>query len=187
MEVAVSSPSPETTGNTLGLSTIKKGSSMKQLSDFEPITASQVTLKTTKGDITFKLFQDQVPVTAANFLNLAQAGFYDGVVFHRVIAEFMIQVGDPLSKDESKQAMWGSGGPGYTIPDEPVNELTHDGPGVVSMANSGPNTGGSQFFITHVATPWLDGKHTIFGKVITGQEVVNQIQVGDKILSVSYE
>ncbi len=99
----------------------------------------------------------------------------------------MIQVGDPLTKDESKKAMWGTGGPGYKIQDEFHPDLKHDSPGIVSMANSGPNTGGSQFFITHVATPWLDGKHAVFGKVTEGMDVVNAIEQGDKIISVSYE
>jgi len=161
--------------------------SQKTVADFEKIQASQVTLKTNKGDITFEIYTDKVPVTAANFLNLSKEGFYNGVVFHRVISNFMIQVGDPLSKDASKKAMWGTGSPGYTIADEFVPELKHDSPGIVSMANSGPNTGGSQFFITHGPTEWLDGKHTVFGKVTSGMDVVNSIAQGDTIISVSYK
>ena len=160
---------------------------MKSLEDFEKIEAAEVTLTTTQGEITFELYPNETPIATANFLNLVKDKFYDGVVFHRVIEDFMIQVGDPLSKDESKKAQWGTGDPGYKIPDEFSDNLKHDVPGVVSMANSGPNTGGSQFFITHVATPWLDGKHTVFGKVTEGMDVVNKIRVGDKILSVSYE
>ncbi len=160
---------------------------MKQLSDFAVINATEVTLTTTKGPITFTLYRDQAPITTANFLNLAQSGFYDGIVFHRVIPDFMAQVGDPLTKEAGQEARWGTGGPGYTIPDEFDPNLHHDGPGVVSMANAGPNTGGSQFFITYDATPWLDGKHAVFGRVTTGMEVLKQIGVGDEIVSVSYK
>jgi peptidylprolyl isomerase len=103
--------------------------------------------------------------------------FYDGLTFHRVIAEFMIQGGDPQGT--------GSGGPGYRFPDEIDDTLKHDGPGVLSMANAGPDTNGSQFFITHVATPWLDGKHTVFGRVVSGQDVVNAVKQGDKIEAVT--
>lgn len=155
---------------------------VKTLKDFEPIEGTHVTLTTTKGDIVLELFREQTPLTTLNFLTLVKSGHYDGIVFHRVIADFMVQFGDPLSKDPSKQAMWGTGGAGYTIEDEIVPELTHSGPGILSMANTGmPNSGGSQVFITHVATPWLDGKHAVFGKVVTGMDVVNKIAVGDKI------
>jgi cyclophilin family peptidyl-prolyl cis-trans isomerase len=164
-----------------------KGTSMKQLSDFTPIEGTTVTLTTTKGDITFELFRDTAPLTTLNFLTLVKEGFYDGMVFHRVIPDFMAQVGDPLTKDPAKEAMWGTGGPGYSIPDEFDPTLKHDSAGIVSMANSGANTGGSQFFITYEPTPWLDGKHAVFGKVTAGMDILEQITVGDKIMSVSYK
>ena len=131
------------------------------------------TIQTSKGNIELELTPDKTPVTVANFVNLAQHGFYNGVKFHRVINEFMIQGGDPTGT--------GAGGPGYRFEDEIDPTLRHTGPGVLSMANAGPGTNGSQFFITHVATPWLDGKHTVFGNVIKGQDVVNSIKQGDKI------
>lgn len=127
----------------------------------------RATLSTNMGDIQIELFADKVPKTAGNFETLAKKGFYDGVSFHRVIPKFMIQGGCPKGD--------GTGGPGYTIPDEFHPSLHHSGPGVLSMANAGPNTGGSQFFITLAATPWLDGKHAIFGRVIGGQDVVEKI------------
>lgn len=122
---------------------------------------------TTLGDFTIELFADKAPATVGNFVALAKKGYYDGVIFHRVIADFMIQGGDPTGT--------GRGGPGYTIADEFHSDLKHDSPGILSMANAGPNTGGSQFFITVVPTPWLDGKHAIFGKVIEGYPVVEKI------------
>ncbi|MBT3249363.1 MAG: peptidylprolyl isomerase [Candidatus Pacebacteria bacterium] len=160
---------------------------MKTINDFEAIEATQVTMTTTKGEMTFNLFRDKAPLTTANFLNLIKDGFYDGIIFHRVIPDFMAQVGDPLTKEAGMEARWGTGGPGYQIADEFDPELKHDKTGVLSMANSGPNTGGSQLFITHVATPWLDGKHAVFGEITAGVEVLNQIEQGDKILSVSYK
>ncbi len=164
------------------------GQTEKTLADFKTIEASSVTLSTTKGDITFEIYTDKVPLTAQNFLNLASEGFYDGIVFHRVIENFMAQAGDPLSKDPSKKAQWGTGGPGYVIADEFVDELKHDSAGIVSMANKGiPTTGGSQFFITFEPTPWLDGKHTVFGKVTAGLDVLMTITQGDVITSVSYK
>lgn len=131
------------------------------------------TIETTKGKIELELYADKAPVTVANFVNLAGRGYYDGLKFHRVIANFMIQGGCPLGT--------GTGGPGYNFKDEFDPSLRHDGPGVLSMANAGPGTNGSQFFITHVATPWLDGKHTVFGKVKSGQMVVDSIKQGDII------
>jgi len=129
------------------------------------------TLKTDLGDIVIQLHADKVPNTVSNFVFLAREGFYDGVSFHRVIANFMAQGGDPTGN--------GTGGPGYKFADEFHADLRHDGPGVLSMANSGPNTNGSQFFITHVATPWLDGKHAVFGKVTGGMDVVMSIPPRD--------
>lgn len=126
-----------------------------------------VTIETTQGTITAEMFMDVAPKTAGNFIDLAKKGYYDGLVFHRVIADFMIQGGCPKGT--------GTGGPGYTIPDEFAPGLVHDGPGIFSMANAGPNTGGSQFFITLVPTPWLDRKHAIFGKVTGGMDVVQAI------------
>ncbi len=126
-----------------------------------------VTLTTSEGTIRAEIFEDKAPVTSANFLKLVRQGFYNGTTFHRVIPGFMIQGGDPSGN--------GTGGPGYTIKDEFHPSLKHTGPGIFSMANAGPNTGGSQFFITLDKTPWLDGKHAIFGRVIGGQEVVEKI------------
>ncbi len=155
----------------------------------------KVTIKTTKGDIEVQLYEDKVPKTVDNFVKLAKEGFYDGIYFHRVIDNFMIQTGDPQAKgtagvdfayepNEAGLPIAGTGGPGYSFEDEFHPELKHDKAGVLSMANSGPNTNGSQFFITHVATDWLDNKHTIFGQVLVGQDVVNSIVQGDKIESI---
>jgi peptidyl-prolyl cis-trans isomerase B (cyclophilin B) len=129
------------------------------------------TIATNKGTIKLQLHDDKVPKTVENFEKLTGQGFYDGLKFHRVIPDFMIQGGCPQGT--------GTGGPGYTFEDEFHSELKHDGPGVLSMANAGPNTNGSQFFITHVPTPWLDNKHSVFGRVTEGQDVVNAIQQGD--------
>jgi len=136
-------------------------------------------IETDKGNIQLRLFSDQVPFTVANFVNLALRGYYNDLTFHRVIDEFMIQGGCPRGN--------GTGGPGYQFQDEFVTELCHDRPGILSMANAGPHTNGSQFFITHVPTPWLDQKHTVFGEVESDkdQEVVNSIAKGDKILRIS--
>ena len=145
-------------------------------------------LKTNKGDILVNLNFKKAPVTVANFVYLSEGRnkevsseyskkkYYDGLIFHRVIPNFMIQGGDPLGS--------GQGGPGYKFKDEFHESLSHDGPGVLSMANAGPKTNGSQFFITHKETPWLNGKHSVFGKVIKGMEVVNLIEQNDTIKNV---
>ncbi|MDD2941602.1 MAG: peptidylprolyl isomerase [bacterium] len=137
----------------------------------------KATIETSKGTIEINLFPDKVPVTIANFVNLAQRGYYDGLKFHRVIPDFMIQGGDPVGN--------GSGGPGYRFEDEFDPSLKHNKPGILSMANAGPGTNGSQFFITHLPTPWLDGKHSVFGEVTSGQDVVNAIAQGDTIKSIT--
>ena len=146
-------------------------------------------VSTNKGEIQLQLTYDQTPVTVANFVSLAEGTntqvdsihsgkpYYDGLIFHRVIQDFMIQGGDPTGT--------GQGGPGYRFDDEIVPELKHDGPGVLSMANAGPGTNGSQFFITHKETPWLDGKHTVFGRVSKGQSVVDSIAQNDTIIGVT--
>ena len=137
------------------------------------------TFKTSRGPIRLRLHGDKTPLTVANFVNLSKRGYYDGLNFHRVIPDFMVQGGCPQGS--------GTGGPGYRFEDETRSDLRHDKPGVLSMANSGPGTNGSQFFITHVATPWLDGKHTVFGEVLAAEDqaVVNAIRGGDKIESVT--
>ncbi len=141
----------------------------------------QAVIATSKGEIRLNLFASKVPLTVASFANLAKRGFYDGLKFHRVIPDFMIQGGCPLGT--------GTGGPGYRFEDEFSADLRHSGPGVLSMANAGPRSNGSQFFITHVATPWLDGKHSIFGKIASDadQAVVNAIKQGDTLLKISLE
>ncbi len=138
-------------------------------------------VETNKGTIKLKLFNEQTPLTSANFVNLAQRGYYNGLKFHRVIANFMIQGGCPYGS--------GTGGPGYRFEDECDPSLRHDKPGVLSMANAGAHTNGSQFFITHVPTDWLDGKHTVFGEVMGDEDlkVVNNIAQGDQIISITIE
>ncbi len=138
-------------------------------------------METSKGQIKLRLFADQTPLTVASFVNLAQRNFYKGLRFHRVIKDFMIQGGCPLGN--------GTGEPGYRFEDEFVGDLRHDKPGVLSMANAGPKTNGSQFFITHVPTEWLDGKHTVFGEVVDDGDmaVVNKIVAGDLIKDVKIE
>ncbi len=135
-------------------------------------------ISTEKGTIAIKLFAEQAPYTVASFVNLVEREYYNGLTFHRVIDDFMIQGGCPLGT--------GTGGPGYEFDDECTPELKHDRPGILSMANAGPGTNGSQFFITHVATPWLDGKHTVFGVIETDldQEIVNSISQNDKIITI---
>lgn len=133
---------------------------------------------TSRGQIKVELFADKAPLTVANFVNLVQRGFYDGLNFHRVIADFMIQGGCPDGR--------GTGGPGYRFEDETNNGVAHQR-GSLSMANAGPNTNGSQFFITHIKTDWLDRKHTVFGQVIEGQDVVDAVVQGDKINKITIE
>ena len=123
--------------------------------------------ETNKGTFEIELFTEKAPITTKNFIDLVNKKFYDGLIFHRVIADFMIQGGDPDGD--------GTGGPGYEIKDEFHKDLKHDSPGILSMANAGPNTGGSQFFITLAPAPWLDGKHSVFGKVTKGMNIVNEI------------
>jgi peptidyl-prolyl cis-trans isomerase B (cyclophilin B) len=138
-------------------------------------------IKTNNGDIHLRLFDKATPLTVANFVNLAERGYYDNLSFHRVLDNFMIQGGCPKGT--------GAGGPGYQFEDEIVAELKHDKPGILSMANAGPGTNGSQFFVTHVETPWLDGKHTVFGEVVgePDQAVVNLIAQGDTINTIVIE
>ncbi len=136
----------------------------------------RIIIKTSRGDIHITTLASKAPLTVANFLNLAKRGYYNGIKFHRVIPDFMIQGGDPDGT--------GSGGPGYEFEDEFHPSLKHDRAGLLSMANRGPRTNGSQFFVTHVPTPWLDGKHAIFGAVTTGQDIVNAIKQGDSITEI---
>ena len=143
----------------------------------DPKRYYKVTMETTAGTLEIELYPEHAPLTVNNFVFLTNEGFYDGITFHRVIANFMIQGGDPTGT--------GRGDPGYKFADEVYgNPLTHDR-GVISMANSGPNTNGSQFFITHAPQPHLNGKHTVFGKVTSGLEVVDKIKQGDKMLKVT--
>jgi len=147
----------------------------------EPENALIAVIETSKGAIRLRLFDRQTPVTVGNFANLALRNFYNDLSFHRVIADFMIQGGCPYGT--------GTGGPGYSFGDEFSPDLIHDRPGILSMANAGPGTNGSQFFITHVPTPWLDQHHTVFGSVLSqeDQDVVNRIVQGDKILRITIE
>jgi peptidyl-prolyl cis-trans isomerase B (cyclophilin B) len=138
-------------------------------------------IETDKGNIRLKLFADKTPITVGSFVNLSLRGYYKGLTFHRVIENFMIQGGCPYGQ--------GNGGPGYTFEDEISPDLKHHKPGILSMANAGPGTNGSQFFITHVPTDWLNGKHTVFGEVVSDedQQVVNQIAGGDTIKNITIE
>ena len=136
----------------------------------------KITMKTDKGNLSITIYAADTPMTAASFLNLASRGYYDGIIFHRVIPNFMVQGGDPTGT--------GSGGPGYQFDDECLSSLKHDKPGILSMANAGPGTNGSQFFITYGPQPHLDGMHTVFGHVTEGQDVVDAIEGGDSILGI---
>lgn len=156
----------------------------KQYSAPPPMTIDtkksySATFDTSRGTIVCELFANDAPATVNNFVFLAREGFYDGTVFHRVIKDFMIQGGDPAGT--------GRGGPGYKFGDELKSNPNRHKAGTLSMANAGPNTNGSQFFITHVVTDWLDGKHTVFGQVSSGQDVVNAVQQGDKLNSVTIQ
>ena len=144
----------------------------------DPSKSYVATFETEKGDIVVELFAEQVPNTVNNFVFLAREGFYDNTTFHRVLADFMAQGGDPTGT--------GTGGPGYRFDDEFHPDLKHDGPGILSMANSGANTNGSQFFITYVPTPWLDGRHTVFGQVIEGLDVLESLTLRDPSESPSF-
>ena len=145
----------------------------------DPSKKFTATIDTSRGEIVVDLFAKDAPVTVNNFVFLARDGFYDGTAFHRVIPDFMIQGGDPEGT--------GRGGPGYRFEDETKGNSNKHKVGSLSMANAGPNTNGSQFFITHVVTNWLDGKHTVFGQVRSGQEVVDSVKQGDKINSIKIE
>ncbi|CAN5278027.1 hypothetical protein BH09BAC1_BH09BAC1_01620 [soil metagenome] len=173
---------------TLTLMILMSLSATPQTHDKDLADGLYAEMKTNKGTILLKLEYQATPLTVANFVGLAEGKikndakplgtpYYDGLVFHRVIPNFMIQGGDPQGN--------GQGGPGYKFKDEIVDSLKHVGPGILSMANAGPRTNGSQFFITHVQTSWLDGKHTVFGHVVKGQDVVNAIVQGDKIETVT--
>ena len=139
----------------------------------------QAVIETDRGDIRLDLYPDEAPVTVASFVNLAERGYYDGIRFHRVVPNFVIQGGDPTGS--------GAGGPGYKFEDEFHPSRRHDGPGVLSMANAGPRTNGSQFFITHNATPHLDDRHSVFGRVVEGQNVVDAIRQGDAMKTIRIE
>jgi peptidyl-prolyl cis-trans isomerase B (cyclophilin B) len=145
----------------------------------DPSKSYTATFETSRGSIIVDLFAKDAPKTVNNFVFLARDGFYDGTVFHRVIPDFMVQGGDPTGT--------GSGGPGYRFEDETKGSPHKHQVGTLSMANAGPNTNGSQFFITHVVTDWLNGKHTVFGKVQSGQDIVNAIKQGDTLTSVKIE
>ena len=136
----------------------------------------KIKMTTSKGDLSITMYAADTPMTCASFLNLAKRGYYNGISFHRVIPNFMIQGGDPTGT--------GAGGPGYKFQDECRATLKHDKPGILSMANAGPGTNGSQFFVTHGPTPHLDGKHTVFGHVTEGQDIVDSIAQGDTIDSI---
>ncbi|TVL99290.1 MAG: peptidylprolyl isomerase [Candidatus Brocadia sp. WS118] len=156
--------------------TVKQWSSPPAM-QIDPKKTYHATIETNRGTISIEFYPKNAPITVNNFVFLAKEGFYDGVSFHRVISDFMIQGGDPTGT--------GRGGPGYKFEDETKgNPLTHE-TGVISMANAGPNTNGSQFFITHSPQPHLNGKHTVFGKVVAGQDVVNAIRQGDTITKIT--
>ena len=163
--------------NTIGIATEEETTGMVINEGDNKMANRIVTIETENGDIKIELFEDKAPITTKSFIDLIEKGFYNGLTFHRVIHGFMIQGGDPKGD--------GRGGPGYTIKDEFHPDLKHDSAGVLSMANAGPNTGGSQFFITEGPQPHLDGKHSVFGKVTEGIDVVRSIDQGDKMIKVT--
>jgi peptidyl-prolyl cis-trans isomerase B (cyclophilin B) len=168
--------------------TVSEKGTMKKLEDFEKISAKTATISTNKGDIEVELYPERAPVTVASFLELSKKKFYDGIVVHRVEPGFVIQAGDPLTKEAGKDSLWGTGGPGYTIPDEFSKDFSYDVEGILAMAKTmAPNSGGSQFFITLGPATFLDGQYTVFGKVTQGMDVVKSIQIGDKISTVTYK
>lgn len=161
---------------------------MKTLADFEKIDAKTAVISTSKGDIEVELYPDMAPVTVASFLNLIKAKFYDGIIVHRVEPGFVIQAGDPKTKEKGLEAEWGTGGPGYTIPDEFSQTFSYDQEGLLAMAKTqAPNSGGSQFFITLGPAEFLNAQYTPFGKVTKGMDVVKKIQVGDSITTVTFK
>ena len=168
----VTLPSLTTESSPLGATTEVPSSATTTPSNPKTMIAKFIT---NKGEIALELFPNRAPNTVGNFIKLAQAGFYDGTRFHRVIKGFMIQGGDPLSKDEAQMARWGTGGPGYTFEDE-LGLENHNVTGTIAMANAGPNTNGSQFFINAVDNNYLDGKHTVFGRVVSGMDAVRAIE-----------
>lgn len=161
------SPYTRHTNQTDQMQEVVANQGINQRSTGDMMANRYAVVETTEGTFRVLLFEDKAPLTTKNFIDLATKGFYNGVIFHRVIPGFMIQGGDPTGTGRS--------GPGYTIPDEFGKGLSHNKPGIVSMANAGPNTGGSQFFVTVAPTPWLDGKHAIFGEVVAGYDVVETI------------
>lgn len=174
---STSTPNSESTATSSSVKMVTSTSTVSMTSSLSNNTkkSMNVTFKTNKGNIKIELFDSLVPNTTANFRKLAEAGFYNGVKFHRVIKGFMIQSGDPLTKDDSKSAEWGTGGPGYKFADE-IGPANRNDVGTIAMANAGPNTNGSQFFINVNPNNFLDGKHTVFGKVVEGIDVVAAIE-----------
>ncbi len=183
----------------LGLTACTNNAQISNINQKEEIIEKnmQAIIKTNKGDIELKLYKDQAPITVDNFIKLAQEDYYNNIKFHRVIADFMIQTGDLFTKGEEnvdfvydpnnnpdKLPIAGTGGPGYSFKDEIDSNLKFAQAGVLAMANSGPNTNGSQIFITHTATSWLNGLHTIFGQVISGQDIVDAIEQKDYIIEI---
>jgi peptidylprolyl isomerase len=173
-EIATLETAKSNINNAVNMQNQKLNQALDETGMSDATVYKEATLHTNKGDITLELYSDRMPITVKNFTKLAQEGFYNGVKFHRVIEGFMIQAGDPLSKDDSLKARWGTGGPGYTIKDEFYTGLSNTR-GTIAMANAGPDTGGSQWFINLVDNTSLDPKHPVFGAVSKGMEVVDAI------------